>query len=95
MGLTALGAAGDRQTAGGAERLVAAGAAWSHVVKLTIFVVDSRSAQAPWIAGVGGSRFEAGHVPALSLVGVAALADPQWLVEVEATATVPTGRGSD
>lgn len=68
--------------------LGSAGASWPNVVKLTIFVVDYQLAHASSIAQAISSRFEASHLPALSLVGVAALAEPRFLVEVEATAVV-------
>ncbi len=75
--------------------LAAAGAAWGDVVKLTIFVVNYQPAYAPLITRAISSRFSASHLPALSLVGVAALADLQWLVEVEASAAVVSGHATE
>jgi enamine deaminase RidA (YjgF/YER057c/UK114 family) len=66
--------------------LASAGASWPDVVKLTIYVIDYPHAPAQSISRAISSRFEAGRFPALSLVGVAALADPAFLVEVEAIA---------
>jgi enamine deaminase RidA (YjgF/YER057c/UK114 family) len=66
--------------------LDSASASWLNVVKLTIFVVDYQPAHSTSIAQAISSRFVAGRLPALSLVGVAALANPEFLVEVEAIA---------
>jgi enamine deaminase RidA (YjgF/YER057c/UK114 family) len=74
--------------------LGSAGASWPNVVKLTIFVVDYRPAHASSIAEAISSRFVAGRPPALSLVGVAALANPEFLVEVEAVAVVEISSGT-
>lgn len=68
--------------------LESAGAAWGDVVKLTLFVVDYQPAQSASITQAISSRFVAGRLPALSLVGVATLASPEFLVEVEAIAVV-------
>jgi len=71
--------------------LAAARASLLDVVKLTIFIVDYQPEHAALISRAISSRFSAGHFPALSLLGIQALADPQWLVEVEATAVLQTG----
>jgi len=68
--------------------LASAGASWDNVVKLTVFVVNYQRPHSSSLTRALASRFEPGRLPALSLVGVAALADPQFLVEVEATAVV-------
>jgi enamine deaminase RidA (YjgF/YER057c/UK114 family) len=68
--------------------LRAGGGSWPDVVKLTVYVVNYVPAHASPIQRALSSRFAAGHLPALSLLGVAALADPTFLVEVEATAVV-------
>src|SRR5262245_8455289 len=50
--------------------LAHAGAAWSDVVKLTIYVVDYTETQAAVIGQAIRSRFVAGKLPACSLIGV-------------------------
>ena len=63
----------------------AAGATLADVVMVRIYVVDYRPEHA---AAVGGALREAfaGVAPACSWIGVAALADPGFLIEVEAIA---------
>ena len=63
----------------------AAGATVADVVMVRIYVVDYRHEHA---AAVGGAFREAfaGVAPACSWIGVAALADPGFLIEVEAFA---------
>jgi enamine deaminase RidA (YjgF/YER057c/UK114 family) len=68
--------------------LAAAGATMHHVVKSTIFVVNFRSDMLPTIREVRGRYFSQEHPPASTLVGVTALAGPEWLIEIEATAVV-------
>lgn len=68
--------------------LESGGASWPDVVKVTVYVVNYLPVHASSIRRALTSRFAPGHLPALSLVGVAALADPTFLVEVEATAVV-------
>lgn len=66
----------------------AAGGTLADVVSLRIYVVDYRPEKA---TAVGGAfrRFFSGEVkPASTWVGVAALADPGFLIEVEATAVL-------
>ncbi|WP_316207307.1 RidA family protein [Bradyrhizobium sp. SZCCHNR3118] len=68
--------------------LTAAGASYSDIVKITTYVVNYKpehraiigKARAPFFAGV--------KPPASTLVGVAALALSEWLVEIEAIAVV-------
>jgi enamine deaminase RidA (YjgF/YER057c/UK114 family) len=64
----------------------AAGGTLADVVSLRIYIVDYRPEKA---AAVGGAfkQFFSGEVkPACTWIGVAALADPGFLIEVEATA---------
>jgi enamine deaminase RidA (YjgF/YER057c/UK114 family) len=66
----------------------AAGGTLADVVSLRIYLVDYRPEKA---ASVGRAlrRFFSGEVkPASTWVGVAALADPAFLIEVEATAVL-------
>lgn len=66
--------------------LAAAGASFADVVKITTYVVNYRpehriivgKARAPFFANMAP--------PASTLVGVAALAMPEWLIEIEAIA---------
>ena len=68
--------------------LLAGGAELHHVVKWNIYVVHGQSAQAGFEAfqKVWGQRAEA---PAISVMFVAALAHPDFLVEIDAVAVVP------
>jgi enamine deaminase RidA (YjgF/YER057c/UK114 family) len=65
-----------------------AGASLSHVVRLTYYTTDVDAMFGVW--HVLTERLEkAGCRPASSLLGVARLAFPEMLVEIEATALVP------
>jgi enamine deaminase RidA (YjgF/YER057c/UK114 family) len=67
----------------------AAGATVADIVKVTWYVVGYRSELLPHLAAARAEVF-GDHAPASTLVGVAALADPAYLVEVEAVAVVDT-----
>lgn len=67
-----------------------AGGSPAHIGRMTIYVtsmpayLDSRSAlTAIWRARMGG------HYPAMSVVAVTALVEPDAMVEIEATAVLP------
>ena len=66
--------------------LAAAGAGFEHVVKITTYVVDYKPEHRPIIGKARGAFFEGRKPPASTLVGVAALAAPGWLIEIEAVA---------
>lgn len=66
--------------------LAEAGATLEHVVKITIFTPDIRYRDE--INRVRTETFSEPY-PASTQVGVAALVDPDWLVEIEAVAFVP------
>jgi enamine deaminase RidA (YjgF/YER057c/UK114 family) len=72
--------------------LAAAGAAPSRIIRLTWYVTDrnayleSREALGDWYQAIIGP-----HYPAQSMVVVAALIEPRALVEIEATAIIPSG----
>ena len=68
--------------------LAAAGATLKDVVKVTYFVVDLKPDLVPVIREIRKTYLDPTHPPASSLVGVAALAVPDWLVEIEAVAVV-------
>ncbi|MET0510827.1 MAG: RidA family protein [Thermoleophilaceae bacterium] len=67
--------------------LAAAGARPEQVTKITIFVVDYRREHLPAIEA-GRLALFGGHKPADTLVGVEALAHPDYLIEVEAIAVI-------
>jgi len=64
--------------------LRAAGADWADVVKLTIFAVDV--AELETIRAVRDEFVDTAKPPTSSLVQVAGLVHPDWLIEVEAVA---------
>lgn len=68
--------------------LVAAGATFRDVVKVTYFVVDLKPELVPHIREVRRKYLDADNPPASSLVGVAALVVPEWLIEIELVAVV-------
>jgi enamine deaminase RidA (YjgF/YER057c/UK114 family) len=66
--------------------LAESGASLDDVVKITIFAADIRYRDA--INKVRGETFKPPY-PASTQVAVAALVDPEWMVEIEAVAFVP------
>jgi enamine deaminase RidA (YjgF/YER057c/UK114 family) len=77
-----------RQVFGNVGRaLAAADALPDHVTKITIFVVHYRREYLPAIESARVGLFGT-HKPADTLVGVEALARPEYLIEVEAIAVV-------
>ena len=68
--------------------LSAAGATFGDVVKITTYVVDYRPELRPVIAAARSPFFLPGAPPASTLVGVSALAGPEWLIEIEAVAVL-------
>ena len=68
--------------------LASAGGRWADVAMLTVYVVGYDGSQAPLIGQSIRARFAAGRLPACSLVGVQALAEPRFLIEVEAVAVI-------
>jgi enamine deaminase RidA (YjgF/YER057c/UK114 family) len=66
--------------------LAAAGASYADIV--TTYVVDYKPEYRAIINNARASFFGDGPRPASTLVGVAALALPEWLVEIEAVAVV-------
>jgi enamine deaminase RidA (YjgF/YER057c/UK114 family) len=68
--------------------LAAAGASYADIVKITTYVVDYRPEHRIVIGTARAPFFANGTPPASTLVGVAALALPGWLVEIEAVAVV-------
>ena len=75
-----------------ATALEAAGGTFDDVAKLTVYVVDwSPEKMAVLGEGIGRASVALGieAVRPVTLIGVAALAEPDLLVEVEATAVLP------
>ena len=68
--------------------LSAAGATFADVTALVIYVVMYESKKSSIIGEALRARFPDGELPALSLVGVAALARPEFEVEIQAHAVV-------
>ncbi|MCA1395018.1 RidA family protein [Bradyrhizobium brasilense] len=66
--------------------LKAAGASYSNIVKITTFVVGYKPELRPIIGKARSAFFEGMQPPASTLVGVTALAAPEWLIEIEAVA---------
>lgn len=72
--------------------LAAAGGAPEHLVALQIFVTDVAAYRDDLHAiGLAYRRHLGDHYPAISLLGVTELFDPDALVEIVATAVVPDG----
>lgn len=68
--------------------LAAAGASYSDVVKITTYVVNYKPEHRAIIGKARAPFFASGTPPASTLVGVAALALSEWLIEIEAIAVV-------
>jgi enamine deaminase RidA (YjgF/YER057c/UK114 family) len=71
--------------------LAAVGASFDDVAKLTVYLVDWTSDKMPlFVEGVARAAAKLGvsALPPLTGIGVAALAEPDLLVEVEATAVI-------
>ncbi len=68
--------------------LEAAGATFDDAVKITYFVVDLKPGDVAPIREVRRNYLNPNNPPASTLVGVAALVVPDWLVEIELVAVV-------
>jgi enamine deaminase RidA (YjgF/YER057c/UK114 family) len=68
--------------------LEAGGAALSDVVSLRFYVVDYEPEHAQAVGGAFREFFPVSSAPAATWVGVSALADPDFLIEIEAIAVV-------
>ena len=68
--------------------LAAAGASYADIVKITTYVVNYSPEQRIVIGKARAPFFANGTPPASTLIGVSALALPEWLVEIEAVAVV-------
>jgi enamine deaminase RidA (YjgF/YER057c/UK114 family) len=67
--------------------LTAVGADFTHVVKFTYFITDPSQIGA--VREIRNRYIDTESPPASTLVVVAALARPAWLIEIEAVAAVP------
>jgi enamine deaminase RidA (YjgF/YER057c/UK114 family) len=68
--------------------LSAAGASYADIVKITTYVVDYKPEHRSIIGKARSPFFANGPPPASTLVGVAALAMPEWMIEIEAIAVI-------
>jgi enamine deaminase RidA (YjgF/YER057c/UK114 family) len=68
--------------------LAAVGASYADIVKITTYVVNYKPEHRSIIGKARAPFFADGTPPASTLVGVAALALPEWIVEIEAIAVV-------
>ncbi len=68
--------------------LAAAGASYDDIVKITTYVVNYRPEHRAVIGKARAPFFANRTPPASTLIGVSALALPEWLVEIEAVAVV-------
>ncbi|MGH7059453.1 MAG: RidA family protein, partial [Stellaceae bacterium] len=68
--------------------LTAAGATFADIVKITTYVVSYQPEHRAVVGSARAPFFASRTPPASTLVGVAALALPEWLVEIEAVAVV-------
>ena len=69
--------------------LAAAGASFDDVVKVNYYVKNLKTDMLPVIREVRNGYINKDHPPASTLVGVTALANDDYLLEVEAVAVVP------
>lgn len=68
--------------------LKAAGAGYADIVKITTYVVNYKPEHRAVISKARSSFFAGGTPPASTLLGVAALALPEWMIEIEAVAVI-------
>ena len=82
----------EQQTAQALENiknaLAAAGASMKDVVRLDVYVVDYNPDKLSPIGAAMSRYFDPDHLPANTLLGIAALAMPEFLIEITATAVV-------
>ena len=67
--------------------LDAAGADWSNIVKLNIYMTDVSGQDI--LNEISGRHFDPQNPPPRTLVGVTALAHPRMLIEIEGMVAVP------
>jgi enamine deaminase RidA (YjgF/YER057c/UK114 family) len=70
--------------------LASVGATFADVTKMTTFIVGYQAARDRAILGAVRQKYlQAENLPASTLVGVYALATPEIMIEIEATAVLP------
>jgi enamine deaminase RidA (YjgF/YER057c/UK114 family) len=69
--------------------LAAVGATFRDVIKSNLYVVGLKPEQVPIIREVRSRYFNREQPPVSTLVGVAALVRPEWLIEIEVVAQLP------
>lgn len=72
-----------------AAALAAAGATFRDVAKIVTYVVDLDAEKAGIVRAVRAGFFTGGADPASTMVGVTSLVDGDFLIEIEAIASVP------
>lgn len=77
-----------------AQALDKAGSHISHVVRTRMFVTDMRP-ETQRAVGQAHRKVFADFPPASSMIGVAALAGPDFIIEIEADAVIPHDTSSD
>jgi enamine deaminase RidA (YjgF/YER057c/UK114 family) len=82
----------ERAMANIRQLLAEAGACLEDLCRITVYLTDIRLREE--VYGVIGRHLE-GVFPVSTGVVVSALARPEWLVEVEATAVIPADRGNE
>ncbi|MGE0059311.1 MAG: RidA family protein [Dehalococcoidia bacterium] len=68
--------------------LAAHGATFADVVKTTTLVVNYKPEDRPIIGAVRNKFYNADELPASTLIGVQALAAPDFMIEIEAVAVI-------
>ena len=68
--------------------LAATGASLKDVCRLVIYIVDYNPSMLDTVAAVLNKLFDKDALPANTLLGIQALAMPEFLVEIEATAVI-------
>ena len=66
-------------------------ATMANIVKMNIYLVNYQPSDAEMISEVIRKHFRMGQLPTMSLIGVQALAEERFLVEVDAEAVVDSG----
>ena len=69
--------------------LASAGAGFNDVTKMTTFIVNYQPEHRAVLGGIRQRYLPAENPPASTLLGVQALAQPEILIEIEATAVLP------
>lgn len=68
--------------------LASVGATFDDVVKVTYLIVNFKAEDRVLVREIRAQYFNADHPPASTLIGVQALALPELLIEIEATAAL-------